>query len=391
MSVKKFIIIVIVLGGLGLLGTAIYQRLNVAGGKIPDPASEVRVIPVEVDPVRQERIDQVRSFTGTLDASQDFIVAAKVSGRVEEITVDLADVVERGQVVARLDNDESIQALAQAEADLAVAQANFGEANSQLKIAERELSRIETLRQRGVSSESDMDEAQANQLAKAALLEVTRAQVARANATVETARIRLNYSDVVAGWQGGGDHRIVAERFVDVGATISENQSLLRIVELDPLIAVFHVTERDYGLLAPNQLVSLQTDAYPDDEFEGRIVRIAPVFRESSRQARVELTVENPDRRLKPGMFVRATVVLDSVDNAVVIPESALLVRDGQTGVFRLDDGGETVSWFPVTPGIRQGDSVQAKESDLTGEVVTLGQQLLEDGSGVTVPREKLQ
>ncbi|NIR30343.1 MAG: HlyD family efflux transporter periplasmic adaptor subunit, partial [Gammaproteobacteria bacterium] len=70
-------------------------------------------------------------------------------------------------------------------------------------------------------------------------------------------------------------------------------------VELDPITAVFYVTERDYARLKPGQEAALSTDAYPGESFSGRIVRIAPVFRESTRQARVELRVANPDLRLK--------------------------------------------------------------------------------------------
>ena len=159
--------------------------------------------------------------------------------------------------MARLDNAEYRQALTQAEADLAVARANLGEAESLLKIADRELSRIETLSSRGVSSESERDTARASQLARAAHLEVTRAQVTRAAAAVETARIRLGYSTVTASWSGGNNQRIVAERFFDEGQTVAANEPLLRIVELDPVMAVFYVTERDYGLLGAGQIVSL--------------------------------------------------------------------------------------------------------------------------------------
>ena len=101
----------------------------------------------------------MRTFSGSLQAHAEFVVAPKVSGRVERLDVDLADSVTRGQLVARLDNDEYVQALRQAQADLAVAKANLAEAESLLKIAQRELQRIDKLRQRGVSSESQVDTA----------------------------------------------------------------------------------------------------------------------------------------------------------------------------------------------------------------------------------------
>ena len=86
---------------------------------------------------------------------------------------------------------------------------------------------------------------------------------------------------------------------------------------------MFFVTERDYARLQTGQVASLTTDAFASETFSGTIQRIAPVFRESTRQARVELRVDNLELRLKPGMFVRATVILDRVEDAVIVPEQA--------------------------------------------------------------------
>jgi RND family efflux transporter MFP subunit len=347
---------------------------------------EPRPVPVETAPIERGAIARRRIFTGTLEPQAEQIVSPKIAGRIEQIEVDLADAVTRGQVVAQLDNAEHVQAVAQAQADLAVAEANLAEAKSLLTIAERELERVEQLSKRGVSSESQRDIAKADQLAKEAHVAVTRAQVTRAQAALATARIRLGYTEVAASWRGGADARFVAERYVEEGETVSPNEQLFRIVELDPITAVFFVTERDYALLAPEQPAALRTDAFPGEVFEGRIVRIAPVFREATRQARVELTVENPDLRLKPGMFIRAEVVLEQVADATIVPEPALTTRDGEQGLFVLAEDGESVVWRPVRVGIREEQRVQVTAEGLDGRVVTLGQQLLDDGSPVLVP-----
>jgi len=368
------------LGQERLLGTASEAPAG-RGGK-------TLAVPVEVADIERGPIERRRAFTGTLEARAGFVVAPKVGGRIEEIGVDLADTVTRGQLVAKLDDAEFVQAVAQVQADWAVAKANLAEARSLLEIAERELERIERLRQRGVASASQQDTAKADQLAKQAHVEVTRAQLTRAEAELEAARIRLGYTQVAADWRGGTDQRVVAERYVDEGETVSANAPLLRIVEIDPVTAVFFVTERDYALLKPEQIATLRTDAFPGENFQGRIARIAPVFRESTRQARVEVWLDNPGLRLKPGMFVRATVVLDRVAETTIVPEQALVRRDGRDGVFVLDADGKSVSWRDVAVGIRQGDKVQVEGERLGTRVVTLGQQLLDDGSEVSVEGE---
>jgi multidrug efflux pump subunit AcrA (membrane-fusion protein) len=109
------------------------------------------------------------------------------------------------------------------------------------------------------------------------------------------------------------------------------------------------------------------------------------VFRESTRQARVELRVDNPQLRLKPGMFVRATVVLQRVQEATVVPEQALVTRGGRSGVFVLSADGQAVQWREVQLGIREGNRVQILAEHLATQVVTLGQQLLDDNSRVSI------
>jgi RND family efflux transporter MFP subunit len=268
-----------------------------------------------------------------------------------------------------------------------VAKANLAEAESLLKIANRELHRVERLRKKGVSSESQRDAAKADQLAKMAHVEVTRAQVIRARAELETARIRLGYTQVKADWGSGSEQRVVAERYVDEGETLGPNAQLLRIVELNPMKGVFFVTERDYALLRPGQPASLTTDAYPDERFDAKIVRISPVFKEHTRQARVELKVENSDMRLKPGLFVRVDVVLQRSESVTIVPEQALVKRDGLDGVFVVV-AGNLVSWRPVSIGFRQSKRVAVKGEGIEGRVVVLGQQLLDDSSTISIVGE---
>lgn len=350
---------------------------------------EMRPVPVDVAPIQHGPIELERTFNGSLEAAAEFVVAPKVSGRVERLFVHIADTVSRGQIVAELDNDEYVQAVAQARADLAVAKANLAKAESALDIANREFSRTQSLRKRGIASDSDFDAVTADRLAKQAQLEVAEAEVIKAESSLETARIRLGYTKVTASWTGGNEHRVVAERYIDEGQTVAANIPLLSIVELDPINGVVFVTERDYARLQAGQVVSMTTDAYPGEQFQGRVNRIAPIFRDSTRQARVEMTIENQGGRLKPGMFIRVTAVLGRVPDAVIVPEQALTTRDNQTGVFVVSEDNRSVTWRAVTPGIRQTNRVQVEGPGLSGRVVTMGQQFIGDGSAITIPADK--
>src|SRR5690625_506036 len=344
--------------------------------------------PVKVSPIEHGPISLLRTFSGTLEPGAEFVVSPKLSGRVEEILFEIGDPITRGSVVAHLDRDELEQTLIQVEADLLVAKANLAEARSALEISQREIERTSTLFDRGVASDSELDAAKTNLLATEAKVEVFEAQLTRAEAAVRAANIRIAYARVTAEWPEGDSMRLVAERYLDAGQTVAANEPLLRIVDIHPLVGVIHVTERDYARLTPGQAVHLTTDAYPGEIFEGMIARIAPVFRSTSRQARVELTIPIADHRLKPGMFVRATVELEREPDAVIVPEAALVTRQDTEGVFLVSPDGTSVQWQPVAAGIREGDRLQIVSPPLRGEVVTLGQQLIDDGSLIRIAGE---
>jgi RND family efflux transporter MFP subunit len=384
---KTYVLTILLIGAAAAIGWII--AFNFQGQTSSEKhGRDEQPVPVEVARIQQGPIVLQRTFSGELEALAEFMVAPKVGGRVEQVSVDIADTVNRGQVVAELDNEEYVQAVAQARADLLVAGATLTEARSALEIAEREFKRTESLLQRGIASDSDFDASRQDLLVKQAQLKVAEAQVTKARSSLETARIRLGYTKITAGWTGGDDQRVVAERYVDEGQTVAANAPLLLIVELDPIVGVVFVTERDYANLKPGQSVSLTTDAFVGENFQGQITRIAPVFRKSTRQARIEMTIANPQHRLKPGMFIQATVTLARVPEATIVPEQALTVRNDQSGVFIVSADSRSVVWREVTVGIRDGNRMQVKGRQLSGRVVTLGQQLINDGSPITISGE---
>lgn len=347
-----------------------------------------RVVPVEAVNVMRGPIQLRRFFSGTLEARSEFVVAPKVSGRIERLNFNIGDPIEKGQVVGELDNEEYIQSVNQAKAEREVAKANLIEAQNALEIAGREMERFNTLRQRGVASEAQFDTVKANHLAKQSEVQIARAQVLRTEAALESARIRLGYTTIKAEWDEGDDQRIVAERYVDEGETVSANTPLLKICELNPIHGVVFVTERDYGKLKLLQKIEIVTDAFPDRTFSGHVERIAPVFKQETRQARVELLIENPEELLKPGMYIRATAILDDIADATILPEKAITKRGDQLGIFFIDEATNTARWREVVLGIQDGDRVQIMDDQLSGRVVTLGQQFLDDGTPVTIPEE---
>lgn len=373
--------VLLILAAVSLLSIRFLQGNKSGTAKKKDKLS----IPVEVASLERQTLYLHRTFSGTIEPLAQFTVAPKVSGRIQRLLVDVSDTVSRGQHVVQLEDDEFKQSVAEAEASLAVAEANRIETDSRMEIAQRQLDRTKTLHKQGIASDSVLDSARAEYLASQAAVKVTEASLKREDAALAGARIRLGYTSIQADWEQGDAERTVAERYADEGDTVAANTPLFSIVELDPVIAVIKVTEKDYPRIDIGMTASLQTDAFPGRKFTGTVSRIAPIFRETTRQARIELQVPNPRHLLKPGMFSRCTLELDRVEDAVSVPEMAITRRNNQTGVFLVSEDNLSVQWVTVEPGLKDGNQVQLIGTDIAGEVVILGQQLIKDGSIVRI------
>jgi len=384
---KKAIFTVPAILVLAFLVWEIYHRTIGAGGTSAGGQMGVSVA-VEIGPIERGAIRDLGQFSGTLIPKSNVTVAPKISGKLNQLLIDIGDPVRRGQLVAVLEDEEYQQEMLQAEADLRVARANLEEARSSLEISKRDLERAKTLHEKGIQSDSQLDAVVAQYDAQNARYEVAVAQMANREAALETAKVRLSYTRIKASWEKGSDVRYVGERFVDEGALLSPNTAILSIIELQPITAVIYVTDRDYFRLQTGQKAAITSSAFPGDSFGGRVVRIAPMLKETSRQARVEIEIENPNGLLKPGMFINTQIEFASHREATIVPFSALVTRSGQQGVFLADLENKKALFRQIRVGIVEGERVEVLEPDqMSGYVVTLGHHLLEDGTAIILPR----
>jgi RND family efflux transporter MFP subunit len=208
---------------------------------------------------------------------------------------------------------------------------------------------------------------------------VAEAQLANRQAALESSRVRLSYTQIKTSWDKGGSVRYVGERFADEGAMLTVNNPILTIIQLQPILAVIHVTDRDYFRLKIGQPAWISGSAFPGQDFNGHIVRIAPMLQEASRQARVEIEVENPEKLLKPGMFINVQIEFARRTGITVVPYNALAKRNDRQGIFLVDRVAKLARFIPVETGIVEGGRVEiVSPKNLSGYVVNLGHYLLE-------------
>jgi RND family efflux transporter MFP subunit len=375
----------LVLATAAIVGWRLYKQVT-DGAIQKGPGRSAVSVAVETKPISKGVIRDIGVFTGSLQAKSQFIVAPKVAGWLKKILVNIGDPVSRNQIIAVLDDEEFTQQVEQTRAELQVAKANAANCASDLDIARREYERAKALREKQIASASELDASEAAFNACQTRYKVSVAQVDQKEAAMKAADLRLSYSKVRAFWEEGDQSRVVGERFVDEGTLLQANQPVVSILENDPLTAVVYVIERDYPKVTVGRQALVTTDAYPDRAFTATIVRMAPLLRETSRQARVELEVPNPEHLLKPGMFVRVEVEFAKHENATLVPIMALVKRNGKQGVFIADAKNLKARFVAVTTGIIEGELVEVVQPDVLGLVVTMGNHLLEDGSDILLP-----
>lgn len=382
---KKFIFLLVVLAIVAAAGWQAYRQISAASSS--GPGRTAAAVAVETHQIRKGVIKDIGIFTGSLEPKSQFVVAPKVTGWLKKLLVNVGDTVTQNQVIAILDDAEFTQQVDQARAELQVAKANAENGQNDLDLAQREYERAKALREKQIASASELDESEAALNSCATSLKVAQAQVAQKESALKAAELRLSYTKVQAFWEEGDQTRVVGERFVDEGALLSVNQPIVSILENKPLIAVVYIVERDYPKVKVGQSAIITTDAYPDKIFTGNIARIAPLLRETSRQARAEIEIPNSEQLLKPGMFIRARIEFASHENATLVPLAAIVRRNGQQGVFIADTENLKARFTPVTVGIANNELAEIVEPDISGSVITMGNHLLEDGSEITLPK----
>jgi len=384
---KRFIILLLVIAAAGWIGWQVYQKarsaLNVSEKKQRGPVA----VAVEIKPVVKGPIHDIREFTGTLNALSQFIVAPKISGRLKKLYFNIGDKVHQGQLVAVLDDEEYRQEVDQVRAELEVARANLKESQDTLEITKREYERTAVLRQKKIASASELDTAEAKYKSQESKLKVAQAQLVQREAALRVAEVRLSYTRIKVPPNGRNGYQVVGERYVHDGAMLAANNPIISIFDIRSVIAAIYVIEQDYSKIRVGMKADIFTDAYPGRTFSGTVVRKAPLLKETSRQARVEIEIPNPGGLLKPGMFARANIQFGQNDHATVVPKDALVKRQETTGVFMVDREEKKARFVPVRTGIVNGRQVEILNPALSGYVVILGHHLLEDGTPVILPK----
>ena len=386
---KKLILVFVIGAAIVWFGADLIKKNTVKDKKSGGRGAANVVVASETGNAKTGEMLDEGIFSGSIEPESKFQVAPKTSGRIKKINFDIGDTINKGDVVAELDDEELVLAVEQAESALEIAKANYNESGELLEISKREYARVQTMRKQKVSSEVEVENASADYKTRQAKHLVNKSQLRQSETSLAQAKLKLDYTKVDASWTVGANTRFVAERFLNEGAMVTANTPIISVIDIATLTAVIDVVERDYFKIYKDMDALIIPTAIPGKTFNAKVSRIAPMLDEVSRQARIELTLNNENNELKPGMFISAKIIYGRHENTTIVPLEALVTRDDKDGVFVVDEEKKVAKFVPVTVGFRNNSEVEIISPAITGRVVTLGQHLLEDGMAIRIPADE--
>ncbi|MBA7673579.1 Multidrug resistance protein MdtA [subsurface metagenome] len=180
---------------------------------------------------------------------------------------------------------------------------------------------------------------------------------------------------------------IVKEVHAEQGASITPTLPLFHIVDMNSVEVVAYVPEKDIPRVKTGMTAEVRVISYPDNKFKGRIYRLSPVVDPASRTREARILVPNWDHTLKPGMFGNTEIIIRSLNDAVLIPYSAIIDRQERQVVYKVEEGKAVEITAEIE--IVQGERAAIKSGIASGDmVIVIGQHNLRDGDPVTVTEE---
>lgn len=313
-------------------------------------------------PVERGRIERIVVATGTIEPEREVEVRPRTPGIVERILVDDGDTVQRDQVLVELEKE--LLAAQVREARAAVEAARVG-----LRYAGIELERMATLHERGAASDQKQDEARASH-------ETAQAGLAQAEARLASLEVQLRYTTIRAPLDGTVlDVAIEEGNAVSPVTAVTGGTLLLSIAGGSEVHLKGLVDENEVARVEPGQPARLRTEAFADRVFAGRVRSIKPLGQrvQNVTYFEVEIEIVDPEAtRLRPRMSADADIVTEVVEDAVVVPETALRYRGAEVQVDVWNGDGAAVSPRTVELGIVDGARVQILAGAEPGEAVVV-------------------
>ncbi|HPR27401.1 efflux RND transporter periplasmic adaptor subunit [Lentimicrobium sp.] len=317
-----------------------------------DAASE-KVEVVRVAELQVQQVARSVEYSSTLLAYEEIHMAPASPGRIENIAVEVGTRVNKGDLLVQMDRTQ----LHQAEV--------------QLRTLETDFKRFDTLRKVGSVAQQQYDQMKSQ-------LDIARSNVAFLQ---ENTRLRAPFSGVIS-----GKYFEPGEMYSGAPVAPIGKAAIVSLVQIDRLKTLVPVSEKYFPMIRKGMEVNIGVDIYPGETFKGRVFNIYPTIDAASRTFNIEVAVDNPGGKLRPGMFSRVTLDLDR-EEALLIPAIAVLKMQGSNDRYLFIEKDNVAKRIPVVIGKRYNELVEVESEQLKkGDLVVVsGQARLLDGMKVKV------
>ena len=334
-----------------------------------------------------ENGDIMESITasGTINPLSTVSVGSQASGRIAEIYVDYNSVVKKGQLLALIDQENAKATVQQREAALEIAKAQVAVEENNIKYYKKALNRISKLNASKYSTEKDLEAAERDYDNSVAQLALEQAQVKQAQASLDSAKTELSYTEIKAPVDG-----IVISKAVEVGQTVAasfETPEIFSVAEdLTKMQIEASVVEADIAKVKEGQKVRFTVDSYADDYFYGVVTQVRNEATTTSNVVTytVVIGIDNTEMKLKPGMTANVEIITAEEKDVMLVPNQALrFYIDDSDNAKRYKDRGVWImkngkpERVTVKIGVSDDDNTQILESSLKiGDAVIIGKEL---------------
>ncbi|MCH7313429.1 efflux RND transporter periplasmic adaptor subunit [Acinetobacter sp. ANC 3882] len=335
--------------------------------KNAETTTQKAALTVTVVSPQQQNWEQTFTANGNIAAWQEVVIGSELSGqRLTRVNVNVGDEVRRGQVLAEI-NSETIRA------DLAAAKASYAEAQAVLADAITNNKRIQQLKNTGAISAQESTQYQTSQATAQARLDAAKAQI-------ESNQLRLAQTQVVS-----PDNGVISARTATVGSLAQTGQELFRLIRDHRLEWRAEVTTSDLYKLKQGMTAHIISPDPAQPAVTGKVRMIAPVIDPQTRYGLVYVDIPTT-QAVRMGMFVKGEFDLGQ-KLALTVPQTALLLRDGFSYVFIVNDKNR-VTQQKVNVGRRLGDRVELLNLPANVKVVSSGTGFLTDGDLVSIAKD---
>jgi len=319
---------------------------------------------VELAKVARGKISAYLTVVGNLVGEATVEIVPRTAGRVTSVNVKLGDRVRRNQIVAKIEDREIVEQVRQAEASHRVGEATIRQREADLELAKTSVERSRNLYGRQLLPKQTLDDAEARYSAAQAQVDLAQAQLAQLASRLQELQINLGNTNVVSPVDG-----FVAKRNVDPGAWVSNQAGVASVVDISSLRLVANVTEKDLRMVSPGDPAVVEVDAFPGEKFNGKIARVSPILDPATRTAPMEIEIRNSAFRLKPGMYAKVTLEVESKDNALLVPKVSLVDSEGQRGVYQANEENRA-QFKAVKVGLEDAERVEILDGLAEGETI---------------------